>query len=289
MTHFIGVQSDVTARRRAEDSLRATRDELQRALWEIEKDLDLAARVQQSLLPTHVPAIEGFGAAWRFIPCASLAGDSLNVLPLDEHRVGLYVLDVSGHGAAAALLSATLSRLMSPVPGQSCLFEPASDAPGGFALASPAAVLRLLNERQPRNTSFTQYFTLVYGILDVASRELVYGAAGQSGPLLVPRFGEPALQESTGHPIGLLPDPVFAERRLRLDPGDRLFFFSDGIAETFGPDEEEFGTGRLALALAGSRSQDLERSLDTLLGGLRTWNGGAPFSDDVSVLGVELS
>jgi sigma-B regulation protein RsbU (phosphoserine phosphatase) len=289
VTHFIGVQSDVTSRRRAEDALRVTRDELQGALRELEKDLDLAAKVQQSLLPAGLPVIEGFRAAWRFLPCTSLAGDSLNVLPLDERQVALYVLDVSGHGVQAALLSATLSRLMSTVPGQSCLFEPAPRAPGGFALAPPATMLRLLNDRHPRDTSFTQYFTIVYGILDIAERELVYAAAGQPGPLLVPRAGEPVPRESTGHPIGLLPDPSFGERRLQLQPGDRLFFFSDGIPETFGPGEEEFGRERLAASLGQSGSEDLERSLDGLLDTLREWNAGVPFTDDVSILGVELT
>jgi PAS domain S-box-containing protein len=286
VTHFIGVQSDVTARRRAEDSLRATRDELQRALRELEKDLDLAAEVQQSLLPAGLPTIDGFQAAWRFLPCTSLAGDSLNVLPLDEGRVGLCVLDVSGHGVAAALLSATLSRMMSSVPGQSCLFEPSG---GSFSLAPPTKVMRVLNDRHLRETRFTQYFTVVYGILDVAERTLLYGAGGQPGPLIVPRVGEPALQESTGHPIGLLPEPTVGERRLQLQPGDRIYLFSDGAAETFGPGEEEFGRERLAATLGRSRGEDLDHSLDGLLHTLKDWSGGAPFADDVSILGVELS
>jgi len=238
------------------------------------------------LLPAGLPAIDGFRAAWRFLPCTSLAGDSLNVLPLDDRRVGLYVLDVSGHGVAAALLSATLSRLMSAVPGQSCLFEPSG---GGFTLAPPSKVMQVLNNRHLRETRFTQYFTIVYGVLDVAERTLLYGAAGQPGPLLVPRAGEPTLQESTGHPIGLLPDPSVGEQRLQLQPGDRLFLFSDGVAETFGPGGEEFGRERLAAALGRSRSEDLEGSLDGLLDGLKAWSGGAPFTDDVSILGVELS
>jgi sigma-B regulation protein RsbU (phosphoserine phosphatase) len=149
--------------------------------------------------------------------------------------------------------------------------------------------MRLLNERHPRDSSLTQYFTMVYGVLDTVSRELVYVAAGQPGPLRVPRVGEPELLESTGQPVGLLPDLVVEERRVRLDAGDRLFLFSDGLAETFGPDEEEFGRERLARALGESRSEDLEASLDGLLVTLRGWNRGAPFTDDVSILGVELS
>jgi sigma-B regulation protein RsbU (phosphoserine phosphatase) len=196
---------------------------------------------------------------------------------------------VSGHGVPAALLSATLSRLMSSVPGQSCLLTPDPDTPGGFRLAPPAKVLRLLNERHPRDTVFTQYFTVVYAILDIAERELVYAAGGHTGPLVVPPSGEPVQQESTGHPIGLLPEPDFSECRVQLQPGDRIFFFSDGLAETFGPAEEEFGRERLAATLGQSRSEDLERSLDALLDRLKAWNGGAPFTDDVSILGVELS
>lgn len=287
VSHFIGVQSDVTARRKAEESLRATKDDLERALGELEKDLALAAQVQQSLLPAGLPSIEGFRSAWRFLPCASLAGDALNVLPLDGARVGLYALDVSGHGVQAALLSATLTRLMSTIPGQSCLFEPRPDG-SGFELASPATVLRLLNERHPRNTSFTQYFTIVYAILDLGTRELVYAAGGQPGPLVAPAEGAPTLHPSTGHPVGLLPEPDLDEARVTLGSGDRLFLFSDGLAETHSPSGEEFGRDRLAATLAGSRGDGLERSLDQLLETLRAWSEGAPFGDDLSILGVEV-
>jgi PAS domain S-box-containing protein len=287
VTHFIGIQSDVTTRRVAEDSLRATRDELRKALRELQKDLDLAATVQRSLLPASLPDDAALSAAYQFLPCASLAGDSLNVVRLDDHRFGLYVLDVSGHGVAAALLSATLSRLLSTVPSQSLLFERGPG--GGHSPATPAEVLRRLDERHPRDTSFTQYFTIVYGVVDISARELVYTAAGQPGPLRVPRSGETVQLESTGHPIGLLPEPELAERRVALEPGDRLFLFSDGIAETSGADgETEFGRERLASTLGGTREQALETSLEGLLKALRDWNSDAPFTDDVSILGVEL-
>ena len=144
------------------------------------------------------------------------------------------------------------------------------------------------NETFAMSSEIAQYFTILYAILDVAERELVYAAAGQPGPLLVPRDGEPVLHESTGHPIGLLPHPDIGESRMPLQPGDRLFLFSDGLAETFGPGEEEFGRKRMAAVLDGSRSVDLERTLDRLLGALESWSGGAPFVDDVSILGVEL-
>jgi sigma-B regulation protein RsbU (phosphoserine phosphatase) len=288
VTHFIGVQSDVTARRRAEDALRATRDELQRALRELERDMELAGRVQRSALPREPPAVEGFHAAWEFLPCAGLAGDFLNVLRLDDHRVGLYVLDVSGHGASAALLAVSLGRLMSAVRGQSCLFEADPDTPDEYALTPPSRVARFLNENNPMDTDVSQYFTMVYGILDVPARELRYVAAGHPGPLIVPRDGEPVRRDSTGLPVGLFEGTTFEEARLTLRPGDRLYLFTDGVTEATTPGDEEFGPERAAATLARGRSADLRTSIGGLLEAARRWQDERPFADDVSVLGLEL-
>jgi len=289
VTHFIGVQSDVTARRRAEDALRATRDDLQRALRELEKDIDLAARVQRSALPREIPAIEGFGAAWQFLPCTGLAGDFLGVLRLDDHRVGLYILDVSGHGASAALLAVSLGRLMSAVRGHSCLFQADPDIPDEYALTPPAQVARFLNQNNPMDTDVTQYFTMVYGILDVPAREFRYVAAGHAGPLVVPREGEPIRHDSTGQPIGLFGDAVFGEERLTLGAGDRLYLFTDGVTDAASPEDEEFGAERTAATLGRARSVALESSVRGLLDEVKAWGGGSGLADDVSILGVEVS
>ena len=107
VTHFIGVQSDVTARRQAEDALRRTTEAL-------EHDMRLAARVQQALLPPPDVNTGALRIAHAFHPCVDLAGDGLGIVPLPDGRVGLYLLDVSGHGVGAALLSFTLNHLLSP-------------------------------------------------------------------------------------------------------------------------------------------------------------------------------
>jgi sigma-B regulation protein RsbU (phosphoserine phosphatase) len=288
VTHFIGIQSDVTERRRAEDDLRATRDELQRALREIQKDIDLAARVQRAALPRTSPPIEGFQAAWQFLPCTGLAGDFLNVLRLDETRVGLYVLDVSGHGASAALLAVSLGRLLSGVRGQSCLFEADPDTPDEYAVTPPAEVAHFLNDNNPMDPELTQYLTMVYGILDVPARELRYVAAGHPGPLVVRGGGEVVTHDSSGQPIGLLPDASFEERRLTLEAGDRFYLFTDGVTEASSPSGEELGIRRAAAALARKGGQPLDEAIADLLEAMKTWSGGAAFRDDVTVLGVEL-
>ena len=82
----------------------------------MQADLDAAAKIQAALLPTAGPQVPGYRFAWLFEPSAALAGDILNVFRLDDRQVGAYVLDVSGHGVAAALLSVTVSRFLSPPP-----------------------------------------------------------------------------------------------------------------------------------------------------------------------------
>ena len=125
VTHYIGIQSDVTQRRQAEDRLRAVNQQMQR-------DLEEAAVIQKAWLPETLPQVPGLEFAWQFRPCSELAGDGLNVLRLDEDHVGLYILDVCGHGVPAALLSASLYRWLSPLAEDSVLFEADTASPTGF-------------------------------------------------------------------------------------------------------------------------------------------------------------
>ncbi len=103
---------------------------------------------------------------------------------------------------------------MSGVRGQSCLFEADPDIPDEFALTPPSQVARFLNDSNPMDTDLAQYFTMVYGILDVPSRDFRYVAAGHAGPLVVPRKGEPIRHDSTAQPIGLFEGTTFEEGRL---------------------------------------------------------------------------
>ena len=139
------------------------------------------------------------------------------------------------------------------------------------------------------DTELSQYFTMVYGILDVPARDFRYVAAGHAGPLVVPRKGEPIRHDSTAQPIGLFEGTTYEEGRLSLGAGDRLYLYTDGVTEAAGPEEEDFGPERTAASLGRGRTRPLEESIGDLLGEVRAWTGGAAFADDVSVLGVEVT
>ena len=122
---------------------------------------------------TGYSAGEVLGRNCRFLqgpdrPCDELAGDALNVLRLDDDRVGLYVLDVSGHGVPAALMPVTLTRFLSPSFDRSFLLSPAPRHPSGRSITAPARVAELLNQQFPMDPETSQYFTMLCGVLERA-------------------------------------------------------------------------------------------------------------------------
>ncbi len=100
--------------RRLQVELEETNSRLERVNGRMSRDLEAAAKIQKTFLPCAAPTVPGTEFAWCYRPCDELAGDGLNIIPLGDGRVGLYILDVSGHGVSSALLSVTLSRLLSP-------------------------------------------------------------------------------------------------------------------------------------------------------------------------------
>lgn len=288
VTHYIGIQSDVTARREAENALRAANTKLRRANRIIKKDLEAAARIQASFLPSRTPTFDGVAVAWELKPCDELAGDTLNAFRLNDRYVAFYVLDVSGHGVQAALLSATLNHLLAPeaaVTGQANSAPAESESLGLF---SPVNVLTQLNRQFPFDPETGQYFTLVYGVLDTRTNTFRFVTAGHPSPVYVPAGGQPQILGSNNFPIGIVAEPSFEEMTVQMNPGDRMYLYSDGLVDVTNDREEPFGTERLADELAGLRPGSLEASLLSLIDQLRGWSGRDSFDDDVSVLGFEI-
>jgi phosphoserine phosphatase RsbU/P len=250
------------------------------------RDLKAAAKIQETFLPRQVPNISGADFAWIYQPCDELAGDGLNIISLGDGKIGLYILDVSGHGVASALLSVTLCRLLSPPS------DPASILVGDGAVRDqcvtpPALVTARLNRLFPFDSSTEQFATIVYGILNVATGEFRYASAGHPGPVHLPAGQEPVILKSQGFPIGLA-DDVHEERSVHLRAGDRLYLYSDGVPEATGIGGKQFGDARLLETIGQSRSEPLHQSVVTLLGEIGRWHGSKTFQDDISILAVEM-
>jgi sigma-B regulation protein RsbU (phosphoserine phosphatase) len=275
VTHYIGIQSDVTARREAEARLRRVKEAL-------EQDLRLAARVQQGLLPPAEMQVGGLRIAHVFHPCTDLAGDAVGVVPLLDGQVGLYLLDVSGHGVGAALLSFTLNHMLSPSMEGGLLVE---DSEHGPSIVAPSRVADRLNRQFPMERT-RQYFTFVYGVLDGSRGQFRYVMAGHPAPVLVPRAGPPVQLHGGGLPIGMIEHAIFADETAILQPGDRLYFYTDGVTEALDASEQEFGGARLVAELDRLRDRPLRAGLELVATAVRDWSEGN-LRDDVSILAVE--
>jgi PAS domain S-box-containing protein len=286
LTHFVGVQSDVTDRKLAEERLAAASAEILASNNRMIRDLEAAATVQQALLPESPPCLPQTEFAWLFRPTAELAGDQLNIKQLDDTHVALYLLDVSGHGVPSALMAVAASLLFSR--GLDTLPSRAgAPAASSSHQASPADAALSLNQQLIREKTGPQYLTLVCGVLDVQSGEFRYVAAGHPGPVLVRKDAPPrALEAPTGLPIGLLDSP-FEELVVPLCPGDRIYLYSDGLTEAENPVAEQFGVERLLSCLAAARVLPIAESLNVLMESVQRWRCQDGAVDDVSVVALE--
>ena len=253
----------------------------------MKRDLDAAADLQRALLPVELPVFRGMNFAYRFMPCSDVGGDSLNVLSLDDQHVALYVLDVSGHGVAAALLSVTLTHMLAVAPDRSFLYQAATDGTGKYCLAPPAEVASRLNRHFLSNPGGSQFFTMVYGVLDKETGEFRYVAAGHLGPIHFSRSSGCSIGETGGIPVGLLASATYDEHSVTLSMGDRLYLCTDGITEAENAAGEQFGVEGFLATLDGSRDSTLGESLSAVMERVEQWSEPAGAVDDASVLAVE--
>jgi PAS domain S-box-containing protein len=285
---ILSVGLDISRRKQMEDKLRVLNTTLQSLNKSMIRDIQAAARIQKAILPSDSPQVKAIHFDWLFEPSEKLGGDTFNVFLLDEHHVGFYVLDVSGHGVAAALLSVTLNRLLYPFSDMSALLKRKTSTPPGYALNAPALVAERLNEQFPFDDILQQYFTLIYGIFDIRTLKVRYVSAGHPGLVYIPAAGGAQLLRAPGFPIGLSKKPGYEEQCLQLASGDRLYLYTDGLVERLDPRDECYGTERLTACLSDSRTLPLSDTLKILWRELEAWGSGRKAEDDLTLLAAEI-
>jgi len=278
----------------ARDGLQKSNEELSTLNAEISRinahmvrDLKAAAKVQRSLLPADDVEIPGTTIAWRYVPCQGLAGDFLNVFPLDEEHVGLFVVDVSGHGVPSSLMAVTVGRFLTPkVSEQSLLVRQGPD--GRIAVARPAEVATQLNRLFQADDFSGLYFTLLYGVLHLPTGRFDYCSGGHPALVRLPAGGgEVELHATESFPIAFVPDVEYEQKTLQLAAGDRLFLYSDGVPEAMDKDRNPYGDDAMAACIAQFRGAPVEAGVKGLLEAVETWCQPNGPLDDVSILGIE--
>jgi sigma-B regulation protein RsbU (phosphoserine phosphatase) len=260
--------------------------ELRAANDHLETDLASAAMVQSSLLPGVSPKIHGIDFEWVYQACERLGGDMFNIFRLDERRVGMYVLDVSGHGTSAALQSVSLSHALTPFDQQGGILKVINESTGQYDVVSPVEVARRLNRNFRLIEKSGQFFTFLYAVLDVKSLVVRYVRAGHPGPIVANQNAVRCLEKGGGIPIGIMPEAEYEEERIQLAAGDSLVLYTDGVLETLNRHGEAYGLERLVRCLTASRGE-ISEQFQSLQRSLEDFGLGKPRRDDVTLVGLK--
>lgn len=233
----------------------------------LEQEINIARDIQQALLPRDIPDKPHLAISGCNYPCLAVGGDYFDVFPLDSNRTAFLIADVSGKGLGAAIVTTMLQGALS-----------------GMTLGTdPARVFSHVNRFLCDHTEVGRYATMFLGILDEQGN-LDFINAGHPSPFLI-RHGtaqEPFAEGSC--PVGLVPEAEYAVSRLKLEPGDTMVLFSDGVTEAMDPEEELFGVPRLRSLLTGQPECPLDQLQKCVLEAVENFARGASQADDLTLL-----
>lgn len=252
---------------RMQEDLLKTKDALLESQKLVTQQLDEALEYVTSLLPTETES--PLKTNWKFLPSSTLGGDSFGFHWIDSGHFAIYLLDVCGHGVGSALLSVSA---MNVLRNQTL---PATD------FLDPASVLTALNRTFPMEENNGMYFTIWYGVLEIATGRLRYSAAGHPPAVIIKPDGETELLGTPGLPTGCFEEAGYEVSETVFETGSHLYVFSDGIYEV-----------RLPNDTVGTYKEFVEKLRDAptaaaIIEKVRSYQAGPDFDDDVSVIKIE--
>lgn len=244
-------------------------------LHAIEHELDIARKIQQGIVPTIFPAFPGhdeFEVYGKMVAARHVGGDFYDFFLLDDHRLGFVIGDVSGKGVPAAIMMAVSRTLLRAVAQQ---------------VGSAGECLSRVNNILRNDNDENLFVTVFYGVLDIATGRLEYSNGGHNPPYVVSKGGElRAMGGASGIVLGVIEGGPYSSETISLDHGDVVFLFTDGVTEAMNAEEEFFDDERLVAILQGHRGEALSELLAKVYCEVEAFAGGAPQSDDVTVLAV---
>ena len=244
----------------------------ERRLLSIESELSIAREMQASILPSDNPELKNLRVAALYRPMTDIAGDFYDFIPVDPHRTGFLVADVTGHGVPAALVSSMLKVAMQSV-------MPSAD--------DPQEVLRELNRILCAQLR-TRLVSAAYLWLDTENRIALYSAAGHP-PLVLWRAGQFERIESNGLLLGIFPDSDYPLYKMPIRSGDRLLLYTDGVSEPENAHRDAFGDHQLEQVVRDNQSRPPAEFLNQILSAIHSWQPpSTPQHDDITMVAIDV-
>jgi sigma-B regulation protein RsbU (phosphoserine phosphatase) len=256
---------------KAYDELKAAQEQLIEK-ERMEKELQVAANIQMSILPDILPSTDGYDFGGRILPARQVGGDFYDVFDLGDDKFGILIGDVADKGVPSAIFMARAHALI--------IAE-------ADAVTQPGEVLRMANGHITRFEKSTQFVTALFGILDTKTGHFSYARAGHEPPLLLTADGEvQRLPHQPGMALGLWEDILLDENSLTLPKGCLLVMFTDGMTDCRDPKGIPFGLDRIKKALANLNKIDAQSGCDELFDKLMAYQNGSKQDDDVTLVAV---
>lgn len=250
---------------------RAFRESVQ--LGSLRKEVDIAARMQQSILPRHWPQDPRFTLRGTMKPARDIGGDFYDHFPLADDALGLVVADVSGKGISAGLFAMVCKTLLRSLATQSAL--------------TPGALAALVNDAMCADNDTSMFVTAFYGRYEPARGLLRFVNAGHPPPLLLRADGRTLwLPPTGGTAFGVMEGMVYREEEVSLAPGDTLFVFTDGVTEAIDAAGEEFGRQRLADLFAAGSAASPEVDIKRVFSAVEGFAAGVEQFDDITCVAL---
>ena len=243
--------------------------EAKNAFIAIQKELDIATRVQLSLLPDDPPPTTRFCISGDMKAAKEVGGDFYDFFRLDENRVVVVIADVSGKGVPAALFTVMARTLMRSTARQ-------AQEPGEF--------LATINDFLEQNNDEQLFITVFYGLLDERTGQFLYANGGHNPPVLVDSQGARMLPLTGGVALGMFGGLEYTDACIDLEAGSKLVFTTDGVTEAINSDLKEFGDERLLQTIANLPEQTPSEDVRDIVGAVESFVGGEPQFDDITCM-----
>jgi sigma-B regulation protein RsbU (phosphoserine phosphatase) len=266
--------------------VKSTLEELQELYDSLDSDLIEAKKLQQSLVRDRHHDF-GFAEVSLLLQSSGhVGGDLVGMFPISESRIGLYAIDVSGHGVSSALMTARLAGYLSAsVPEQNVAFR--RTAKGGYMPRPPSQTLGTLNQLILSEMETELYFTMVLADVSLDTGKVVLAQGGHPYPALQRASGEVEMIGGGGLPVGLIEGADYSDFTFDMAPGDRLLLHSDGIVECANVQGTLLGEEGLAEILKSLRQTHGMACLESIMWKLTEFAGDRDFEDDVSSVLLE--
>ena len=239
-------------------------------LVSLENELNVASKIQQSILPTQFPYGNDFSVFASMEPAKEVGGDFYDVINLGRGRIGLAIADVSDKGVPAALFMMSSRTLLK------------GSAIGNY---EPGDVLKEVNDLLCEGNDAMMFVTLLYAIYDTNTGTLTYANGGHTAPYVRRADGSVIpLAFTGGVAMGVMEDLEYSQDSFQVAPGDTVFFYSDGVSEAMNENGEEFGVERMAEVLANTPAGSPEEVNNVMFESVRSFAGETPQSDDITCL-----